>query len=161
MHHLHNLNGYSRFEFIVFRDLLMKFDFLINKFTMEKASLVLPSFFLYFMIFFFEVCFPSFLFIILYILLFNLKKYYWKELFMLKTIQLFLIEPLFSPLCFLHMSIYWVLCNVDFYNNYFLYDDCIICFEKTFMGVISQCCPYVRLCHSCQKKMSRCPICKN
>ena len=159
MHHLHwhNSYGYSRFELIVLRDFMGKFNLIM----IEKAWLVLPSFFLYFMIFFSEICFPSFHFIILYLILFHLKKHYWKEMFMLKTIQLFLTEPLLSPLGFYHMGIYWILCNAEFYNNYFFYDDCIICFQKTYFGIISQCCPYVRICHYCHNKIDRCPICKN
>ena len=154
-------NHYSRFEIILFRDFIQTIDGFFYDSLFNGTIISLPSFFLYAFIFIFECIFPSFLFIIFYLLSFQRKNQFWKELLMLKMIFLFWKESTFSPSSFSHLWHYWLLCNVNFYHNYFFYDECIICLEKRWMGIISPCCPYVRTCQSCQRKITRCPICKS
>lgn len=158
---MHYFHGVSRMDIILFNDILLPFDNFISKFVNNGVLYFFPSLYLFILVFFSEILFPSMLFKIMYIISVKKKLYLWKGILMLKFIQLFLIEPLFSPFSCFFMCIFSILCNVEFYYNYFIYDDCIICFEKKFNGIISQCCPYVRICHSCNKKIARCPICRN
>ena len=145
----------------VFLNIFYKVDGYLHPILLNNFIFVLPSCFLFINIFLSEVINPSIFFMSTYIFFFRKRKLLWNEILLLKYIHLFLHEPLFTISSFYYMLMFWLVYNTEYYYNYFFYDECIICFEKKFMGIVLLCCPYVRLCRQCEKKIDRCPICKN
>ena len=145
----------------IFLNLFYKVDGYLYPIAFNNFVFLAPSFFLFMNIVLSEFFYPSILFTVMYICFFKIKKNLWNEILLLKYIHLFLREPLFTYSSFFYMLMFCFIYHTEYYDNYFFYDECIICFEKKFMGTISKCCPYVRLCQECEKKIDRCPICKN
>ena len=145
----------------VFLNLFYKVDGYLHPILLDNFVFLVPSFFLFINILLSEIFYPSIFFTSMYICFFRKKKLMWNEILLLKYIHLFLQEPLFTFSSVFYMVMFWFLYNTEYYDNYFFYDECIICFEKKFMGTIFDCCPYVRLCKQCEEKVERCPICKN
>lgn len=153
-------HGISRIELFIAHDVFQKIDAYIINIIDSDFIFYLPSFLLFANILMMEVFYPSFLFSLFYLMTIREYHLFLKQILSLKYIQLFLVEPLFTVFSFYHMSMFLFLCNTNFYDKYFIYDECIICFEKKLFGIVADCCPYVRICHSCNKKINRCPICK-
>lgn len=153
-------HGMSRIELFIAHDVFQKINAYIINIIDADFIFYLPSFLLFGKILMMEFLHPSFLFSLFYLITIGEYHLLWKQILTLKYMQLFIVEPLFTVISFYDMSMFLLLCNTHFYDNYFIYDECIICFEKKLFGIIAQCCPYVRTCHSCNNKINRCPICK-
>jgi hypothetical protein len=158
MHHDH---GYSRFEFHFMRDAYVTFDNFIVKTMEPKVAFHVPFLFLLITIALTELISPSMFHFMVYVLTIRNCDNMWKEILRVKSFSLFINQPLISLLSVFSMIIFILLWNTDFYFHYFIYQDCIICFEKVFFGHVFQCCPYVKVCHTCKKKLECCPICKS